>query len=370
MTSQPDKDNKTAGNSPTERLMASPVRLAVLCVAVLVLSASAGVLIGKIFKPFQEDSVPETVTVTAQAPLPPLWPSARVATPPPLVTDITIPKSTTVSKESPPESEPDVGSPAPLQEEAQSQPQPDSATEDEPAWKRYAALAPPIDGSPMIALVIDDMGLSRERVEEVAELPALLTLAFLPYAPSLQDKVDFSRKHGHEIMLHLPMEPMDAHVDPGPDALLTELSDVELTRRLIKNLDSFTGYVGVNNHMGSRFTADKRAMSLVMDIMAKRGLLFLDSKTTAASDGYKLAVQRGMPSAKRDIFIDNVIAEKAILAQLKKVEKVANRKGVVIVIGHPHPATISALRHWLPEAKKNGFRFVPLSVVTALTFNG
>ena len=171
-------------------------------------------------------------------------------------------------------------------------------------------------------------------------------------------------------MLHLPMEPTSSEADPGPDALLTGLGLEELRERTIRNLDSFSGYVGVNNHMGSRFTADSEAMAVVMDIMAERGLLFLDSKTTSASAGFRLAVERGMPSVKRDIFIDHVIEDEAILKQLAKVEVIAERAGVAIAIGHPHPETIRVLKKWLPEAKKKGFLFVPVSAVTALTFKG
>jgi hypothetical protein len=248
--------------------------------------------------------------------------------------------------------------------------QPLGASDDMPAWKKYAALSPPIDGRPLIAIVIDDVGLSHRRVEELNKLPALMTFAFLPYAPSLQGKVELVRQKGHEVMLHMPMEPTGGHIDPGPNALLTGLSVEELKARTIHNLDSFEGYVGVNNHMGSRFTADGEAMAVVMDIMAERGLLFLDSKTSSASQGYRLAAERGMPSVKRDIFIDHVIDEAAILKQLAKVEATAERTGVVIAIGHPHPATIRVLHKWLPEAKKKGFLFVPISAVTALTFKG
>ncbi|MCF8468777.1 MAG: divergent polysaccharide deacetylase family protein [Sneathiella sp.] len=339
--------DKPAKISSTERLIESPIRLAVLCVAVLVISASGGILIGKFFKPFENPH--EIATVSALA----------MPQPQPVIE-----RSPFTSNNYPPETmEKGVSVPVlpGIGETDNSQ---------EPPWKRYAALAPPRNGKPMIAMIIDDVGLSQERVDELAELPALLTLAFLPYAPALQSKVDQVRSRGDEVMLHLPMEPTDDHMDPGPDALLTELSDDEIRRRTIKNLDSFTGYVGVNNHMGSRFTANGKAMAIVMDIMAQRGLLFLDSKTTAASTGYRLAVERGMPSAKRDVFIDNVIAEQAILLQLQKVERIAEHNGVAIAIGHPHPATIEALKKWLPEMKKRGFLFVPVSVITALTFEG
>ncbi len=342
-------------------MTASPVRVVILCVAVLVISASGGILIGKIFEPFE--SAPEIQAVSALA--------APMTTP--TVEPITrretlMPESPFTYNEYPvetPERAKIVPETLPVYEAA-----PDEPSVEMPAWKRYAALSPPLEGRPLIAIVIDDVGLSHRRVEELIDLPALLTLAFLPYAPALQGKVELVRQSGNEVMLHLPMEPTDHHVDPGPNALLTSLSKEDLRARTIRNLDSFEGYVGVNNHMGSRFTADGEAMAVVMDIMAERGLLFLDSKTTSASTGYRLAIERGMPSVKRDIFFVHVIEEAAILKQLAEVEATAERAGVVIAIGHPHPATIRVLQKWLPEAKKKGFLFVPVSAVPALTFKG
>lgn len=346
-----------------DRLTASPVRVAVLCVAVLMISASGGILIGKIFDPFKKTEEMHAVNALAV-------PSVTVE--PIERGEILVPESPYAYNNYPVTiSEPVSAEPEPAPATAPAYHAiPEKPVEAVPAWKRYAALTPPLEGRPLIAIVIDDVGLSHRRVEELNDLPALLTLAFLPYAPALQGKVELVRQNGNEVMLHLPMEPTNHHTDPGPNALLTSLSTEEIKARTIRNLDSFEGYVGVNNHMGSRFTADGAAMAIVMDIMAERGLLFLDSKTTSASTGYRLAVERGMPSAKRDIFIDHVIDETAILNQLAKVEATAERTGVVIAIGHPHPATIRALRKWLPEAKKKGFLFVPISAVTALTFKG
>lgn len=360
----------------SDRLLDSPARLLILCLAVLVISASGGILIGKVlthyevsyevssinafFKPFAaEAAVEESPYASNDHPFesPYIYNDYPVANP--VKTELV----SLVPKE---EIKPARGEISP---NAQIQAQ-NFDSVGNPPWKRYAVLAPPSNGRPIIALIIDDVGLSRDRVQDLVDLPELLTLAYLPYAPRIQEKVEMARARGHEVMLHLPMQPTDSHTDPGPDALLVGLSDEEIRRRTHKNLDSFDGYVGVNNHMGSRFTADGRLMAIVMDIMAKRGLLFLDSKTTPLSTGYKLAVQRGMPSAKRDIFIDNVIDEAAILAQLAKVEKIANKKGVAIAIGHPHKQTLSALKKWLPAAAKRGFIFLPVSAVTSLTFNG
>jgi len=389
--------------SRADKITSSPIRILILCVAVLMISVSGGILIGKLFGPGDKEGPAEQRTETAKGstghPVAerPASSHAEVSrdgrtmsgpgdnrsgetgnTPHP--PEMTLPDTPGYIADLP---HPAFEEKLPVEEQDHhnntdgdkltlDRPSPVTSPmpEGTPAWKRYAALAPELDGRPMIAIVIDDVGLNMQRVEELNNLPALLTLSFLPYAPGLQKKVDISRQRGNEVMLHLPMEPTNGDVNPGPDALLTSLDDTELLRRTQLNLDRFTGYVGVNNHMGSRFTADERAMAIVMDEMAKRGLLFLDSKTTAASKGYRLAVERGMPSVKRDYFIDHVIDETAILAQLAKVEASAMQRGVVIAIGHPHPETIRVLQKWVPDATRKGFLFVPVSVVTGLTFNG
>ncbi|MEX1036252.1 MAG: divergent polysaccharide deacetylase family protein [Sneathiella sp.] len=374
MTSRNKGKSQPTKMSWADRMTDAPARIAILCGAVLVISVSGGILIGKVFGPETQEMELQAINALAN-------PSATAK--PVVAQDIFVPESPFAYNDYPVDMRavevPIVTAALPIEPEAMEPEKPDPVIEaltveklsgEEPAWKRYAALSPPLQDKPLIAIVIDDVGLSHQQVEELNALPALLTLSFLPYAPSLQEKVEMTRREGNEIMLHLPMEPTGEDVDPGPDALLTSLDVEELRLRTIRNLDSFNGYVGVNNHMGSRFTADGKAMAIVMDIMAARGLLFLDSKTTSASTGYRLAVERGMPSVKRDIFIDHVIDDAAILRQLAKVEVIAERAGVAIAIGHPHPATIRALKQWLPEARKRGFLFVPVSAVSALTFKG
>jgi uncharacterized protein len=369
-----NKSDDPNGFKP-DRLLDSPSRLIILCLAVLVISASGGILIGKVLTNYDVSNEIASVNAFFKTSV-----GNKVVEESPFASN-DYPFESPYVYNNYPVSEPekiDVASLEPVKTEISTIVKKSSSQVPEqqydatgnPPWKKYAVLAPPSDGRPIIAIIIDDVGLSRERVQDLVDLPELLTLAYLPYAPRIQEKVEMGRVRGHEIMLHLPMQPSDNHTDPGPDALLVGLSDEEIRRRTYKNLDSFEGYVGVNNHMGSRFTADGRLMSIVMDIMAKRGLLFLDSKTTPLSTGYKLAVQRGMPSAKRDVFIDNVIDEAAILAQLEKVERIAIKKGVAIAIGHPHKQTISALKKWLPAAVNRGFIFLPVSAVTSLTFNG
>ncbi|TNE34326.1 MAG: divergent polysaccharide deacetylase family protein [Alphaproteobacteria bacterium] len=374
---QPSDQEKSETESETvltlnSRLIDTPVRLAILCAAVLLISICGGILFGRLFGAGEADPASKArLQVAAEESQTTADEMAHYKQD---SLDRAQDEQETVHVKMRTKGQAEANALAAVAPVIKADEKVDpglvAMPKDKPAWKKYAALAPPVNGSPMIALVIDDMGLSMDRVKAVSELPATLTLSFLPYATSLQMKADYARDHGHEIMLHLPMEPLNSHLDPGPDALMTNLPDDELRRRTIKNLDSFTGYVGVNNHMGSKFTSNEHAMSVFMDVMAERGLLFLDSKTIAKSWGYKLAVSHGMPAIKRDIFIDDVISRKAIDEQLDRIRRVAEKKGVVIAIGHPHPKTVEALQDWLPKMKKAGFRFVPVSVVTALTFNG
>jgi len=224
-------------------------------------------------------------------------------------------------------------------------------------------MLPEPGSAPMVAIMIDDLGLNVTRSRRVSELPAPLTMAFIPYGEHLDEQTRLARAAGHEIFLHLPMEPTDPTVDPGPHALVESLDPVMLARELAWNLDRFSGYVGINNHMGSLMTQDRQAMTLVMAELARRGLLFVDSVTSAGSVAYDSAVAAGIPAARRDVFLDNVPEVDAVLAQLDKLEEVARRQGFAIGIGHPHDATIAALAAWLPLAQAKGIMVVPVSRV-------
>lgn len=231
-----------------------------------------------------------------------------------------------------------------------------------PAWQRHAVPSRVPPDRPAIAIVIDDMGLDRKRSARVVGLPGPLTLAWLPYANDLPSQTRAARAAGHELMLHLPMEP-SVRADPGPNALLTSLAPEEIQRRLALALSSFDGYVGVNNHMGSRFTADRALMAPVLAEIQKRGLLWLDSRTTPRSAAGGLAPSLHLPFAGRDVFLDNVETVTAVRGQLSRTEAVARQQGFAVAIGHPHDATIEALAAWLPEVQKRGFALVTVSAV-------
>lgn len=234
---------------------------------------------------------------------------------------------------------------------------------EQPPWRRYAVKFSWPARRPLIAIVIDDMGVDQKRSARIIKLKAPLTLSFMTYANDLNRQTGLARARGHELMLHVAMEPISNTVDPGPNVLLTGLDDQELRRRLEWDFARFSGYVGINNHMGSKFTADRRAMALVMRAVKKRGLLFLDSRTSAATVAGKLARQMGVPLAERNIFIDNVNNIDAVKARLVEVEKMALKNGFVVAIGHPREATIEALEGWLKGIESKGFRLAPISVI-------
>ncbi|MBV8535399.1 MAG: divergent polysaccharide deacetylase family protein [Alphaproteobacteria bacterium] len=232
-----------------------------------------------------------------------------------------------------------------------------------PAWRRFAAATPQAtEDRKLIAIVIDDMGVDRKRSQRAAALPGPLTLSWLPYAQEVGQQAAAARAAGHEILLHAPMQPQ-GHEDPGPNALLTSLSADEIRRRLDADLDRLPEAVGLNNHEGSLFTRDARAMAPVIDELKRRGLLFLDSRTTGASIGADAARTASVPYAVRDVFLDNVQTIDAVRAQLAEVEAIARRRGFAVAIGHPHDATIEALEPWLRGLAARGFVEVPISAI-------
>lgn len=211
-----------------------------------------------------------------------------------------------------------------------------------------------------VAIVLDDMGLDRRRSDRAVRLPGTLTLAYLPYAENLPAQTRAARAAGHEVILHLPMEPLGHH-DPGPGALRASLGEAENLARLRAALAAVPGAVGVNNHMGSRFTEDAAALAPILAEIGARGLYFLDSRTSPRSLAFATARELGLPTLGRDVFLDDSDAPEAIARQIAAMEARARRTGSVIAIGHPREATLVALAAWLTDARERGFATVPLS---------
>jgi uncharacterized protein len=260
---------------------------------------------------------------------------------------------------------PPVPAPAPAAQVATIAPPPVNAGADAAWLKNSVAFSVP-QGKPVIAVVLDDVGVARNHAELAIDLPGVITLSFMTYADGVADMAARARAKGHELMLHVPMEPLGHEIDAGPHALTVDASDGELLKRLAWGLDRFPGYIGINNHMGSRFTQDERGMRVVLGELKRRDLLFLDSRTIGNTVGDKLAAGMGVAHVMRDVFLDNEMDEAAVIRQLMQAERVAVSKGQAIAIGHPHPATIAAIRAWMPKAQARGFVIVPLSAVAKL----
>jgi uncharacterized protein len=248
------------------------------------------------------------------------------------------------------------------QQLAAAAPAPNSQNPGAESWRRNAVPFADLNSRPLVAIVIDDVGIDRPRSKRAWELPGPLTMSFLPYAKDLRDQARAARARGHELFLHLPMEPT-GRADPGPNALLVSLSDAEIKQRTAAALDSFDGYVGVNNHMGSRFTTFRPGMETVLRQFKGRGLMFLDSRTTAQSVGDQVAQEMGVPSIVRHVFLDDDESLESVRRKLAEAEAVARRQGFVVAIGHPHEATLQALGEWLPGLQAKGMTLAPATAV-------
>lgn len=232
-------------------------------------------------------------------------------------------------------------------------------------WQVYARPFDGADKRPRIAVVVADMGLSQAATQSaITRLPSAVTLAFAPYSSDLQSWIAQARAAGHEALLQLPMEPLDyPHNDPGPRALLTSLKPSDNLDRLSWLLGRFTGYVGVTNYMGSKFTASTNDVRPILDVLAKRGLLFVDSRSSARSVATRIAADLGMPRAYNDRFLDNEASRNAIDARLEELERIALKSGAAVGIGYPYPVTIDRIAHWAPTLAAKGIALVPVTAV-------
>ncbi len=220
----------------------------------------------------------------------------------------------------------------------------------------------PRTGRAVIALVIDDVGIDKAGARKAIALPPQITLAFMPYATNVAAEAQEALSAGHEILVHMPMQPLGA-ADPGPHALRADDTPEKLQQEIDWNLARFSGYTAVNNHMGSRMTEDPAAMRILMKMLKARGLFFLDSRTTARTVAAKIAGEEGVPSISRDVFIDNDQTPADVERQLAETERIALKTGVAIAIGHPHPVTLAVVSEWVKTLPAKGIELVPVASV-------
>lgn len=218
---------------------------------------------------------------------------------------------------------------------------------------------PPEPPRPAIAIIIDDLGNQWQPSKRTLELPGDITLAILPFSLFGDRLALLAEDQNREVILHAPMEPL-AH-PAWRDGLRRGMNEQELRRSLTDMLSDLPTVRGVNNHMGSALTQERASMNWVMDELAQRDLYFIDSRTSPRSQALASARQHSIPSARRDVFLDNIRSEKAIRAQFNTLVRLAHKRGQAIAIGHPYPETLAFLEQTLGQLDEWGVRLVPVS---------
>ena len=214
--------------------------------------------------------------------------------------------------------------------------------------------APVEDVKPKVAIIIDDLGHDLGMGFSFIHLDLPLSVSVLPHAPFTERIVQEANKNGCQVILHLPMEPKNyPSVDPGPGAVFLSMTEYEIRQILDQDLMEISGVRGVNNHMGSSFTEDHHKMLIILKELKKRGLFYVDSRTTSGTVGVKLARKIGLPVANRNVFLDHDLNPKAIEIQMERLLSIARHSGSAIGIGHPHKETLEVLRQYCPKLKRD-----------------
>lgn len=215
-----------------------------------------------------------------------------------------------------------------------------------------------------VAVIVDDMGNSMHEANTLLAINVPITFSIIPGYARVREVAEATHRKGEEVIVHIPMEPKGVQQKPfEKNGLLVALNDEEIGKRTEAYLRAVPYAVGANNHMGSRFTEEREKMRTVLAVLKERGMYFVDSKTTPASVGDKLAREMGIAAASRNVFLDNVQDVAAIRAQLEKLADMAKKSGSAVGICHPHKATLQALVAVLPAMKAEGVNFVHASAL-------
>lgn len=186
-----------------------------------------------------------------------------------------------------------------------------------------------------VAIIIDDFGNGQGGTQEMLSMPIKLTVAIMPFLPTSKTDAELAHKQGHDVIVHMPMEPKQGNPKwLGPGAITSNMSNEEIRKRVEEAIDNVPYAVGMNNHMGSKITGDERIMSIVLEVCRERGLFFVDSKTNYHSVVGKLAVQMGMPPVANNIFLDDRHSVSHVSRQMKAVETWASEHQNCVTIGH------------------------------------
>jgi polysaccharide deacetylase 2 family uncharacterized protein YibQ len=206
--------------------------------------------------------------------------------------------------------------------------------------------APVIRAKKKVAIIIDDMGYSLGAIREIIEIQKPLTVAILPFSPMAKETAQIAHRNGLEVILHLPLEAVNNDDgNNGIEGLIhSRMNQEEVLSAVDDSLNRVPNISGVNNHMGSKITTDKTFMKTILERLKQRDLFFIDSRTTTESVAYDVAKNVGVPTAYRNIFLDNTIDEKTIKKKLLTLFKLAQKRGQAVAICHPTPQTLKILR--------------------------
>lgn len=211
-----------------------------------------------------------------------------------------------------------------------------------------------------MSIIIDDLGQSSERDHRTLALPGPVTMAIMPDTPHATDFARQAHKAGKTVILHMPMDPAT-----GPYAWHPGLPLPELASRLDAALAKVPYAAGINNHMGSRMTAQRDPMTWLMGELQRRHLFFVDSRTSAATVAAAQAQAVGLAHVSRDVFLDDERSVEAIDRQLRQGVELARRQGSAVLIGHPYPQTLQVLERELPRLKAEGIVLIGLTQMIA-----
>jgi polysaccharide deacetylase 2 family uncharacterized protein YibQ len=221
---------------------------------------------------------------------------------------------------------------------------------------------PKIAVRPKVAIVIDDLGGENQMSQEILHWNVPLTLSILPFTPYSKVLAQQAHQRGKEVILHLPMEPYGyPQTKPGEGVLLQEMEEEKLLRQLSRDLEAVPNIKGVSNHMGSRLMEDPGKVRIIMKELKRRGLFFLDSRTSPQTMGIQIAESIGVRATERNLFLDHSQDPEEIKRQLEKLAQLSLETGSAIGIGHPHPSTLKSLKEMIPRMKEKGIKIVPLS---------
>ncbi len=217
---------------------------------------------------------------------------------------------------------------------------------------------------PKIAIVIDDLGDNLRAAKKIMLLPGQLTLAIMPHTPHAKKISSLASEKEHDVIMHLPMESLTKKTLLGKGAILSSMSRGQLEKIFFKSADSIPNLVGFNNHMGSLLTQDSKRMNWLMQMAFEKSWYFIDSRTSSQSVAKQAAIELGLPTVGRDVFLDHHHDDselpKVLARQLSKAKTLARKRGHVVVICHPYPETLKFLSDRLPSLL-NEFKLVSVS---------